>query len=94
MKGWIKTYAAQKFTVVAVAAADKHSSEAEIEKYVPAQKIDYPSAIVDRDTIERLRTQFYPHGILVDAKGIVRWAGFPGELPEWILDRVIKDGGK
>jgi hypothetical protein len=94
LKGWIRKYSANKFTVVAVAAVDRSSSEKTIEAYVSAQKIDYPTAIVDGDTIQRLQTRFYPHALLVDAKGIVRWAGFPGELPDWILDRVIKGDAK
>jgi hypothetical protein len=61
-----------------------------VEKYVADNKVEYPIFIEKSyKSATALKIPGYPHSVLVDTKGNIVWAGFPGDLNDSTIEKAL-----
>ncbi len=86
MNSWQKEFGAQGLVVVGVTNEPSSLVEKDVEK----SKFEHPTVMVSGEETDRVYgIKAFPSGFLVDAEGVVVWAGHPGELDDDTLKKAL-----
>ena len=82
------------FRIIGLTKNDQDQTTESAKMFVsdPKWKIDYPVA-VDRGstTSDAFHASAVPSAILIDKKGVIRWAQHPGYLSDALIDKLVAE---
>jgi len=84
----------KKLKVIAITANSKDQTTETAKAFVeqPEWKIDYPTAVdLGGQTSEAYQSTGVPAAVLIDKKGVIRWADHPTYLSDAMVDRLLAE---